>query len=109
MSSFSLVRMAPLNRQTSMLPSAIASTSLILASIATGQKTMSKVAATSRIFSWMVRTAISQPPQEAAQYMANFGLPVSAMRRLHRFERVPEGIGQGMPVPPPSHASSAAS
>ena len=32
-----------------------------------GQKTMSKAAATSRIFSLMASTAISQPPQEAAQ------------------------------------------
>ena len=57
-------------------PSGIASTSLYLASIATGQKTTSKLASTSRIFSWMLSTAISHPPQAAAQYMANFGLPL---------------------------------
>ena len=41
MYSCSLVRMPPLNRQTSMLPSGIFSTSRTLASTATGQKTMS--------------------------------------------------------------------
>ena len=57
-----------------MLPSSIASTSLYLASIATGQKTTSKLASTSRIPSWIFSTAISHPPHAAAQYMANLGL-----------------------------------
>jgi hypothetical protein len=38
-----------------------------LKSTATGQNTMSKAASTSRIFSSISSTAISQPPQEAAQ------------------------------------------
>ena len=67
MYSCSLVRMLPLKRQTSMLPSGIFSTSWTLASTATGQRTMSNSAATSRIFSLIASTAISQPPQEAAQ------------------------------------------
>ena len=67
MYSCSLVRMLPLNRQTSMLPSAIRSTSRTLASTATGQSTISNSAATSRIFSLMASTAISQPPHDAAQ------------------------------------------
>src|SRR3972149_5745256 len=75
-SSFSLLRIAPLNSVSKIEPSAMASTSLYFASIATGQNTMSKFASTSRIFSWMFRTAISQPPQEAAQYIANLGLLV---------------------------------
>ena len=48
MYSCSLVRMPPLNRQTSMLPSGIFSTSRTLPSVAQGQKTMSKAAATSQ-------------------------------------------------------------
>ena len=67
MYSCSLVRMLPLKRQTSIVPSAMFSTSRTLASMATGQSTMSKAAATSRIFSFRASTAISQPPQEAAQ------------------------------------------
>ena len=49
MYSCSLVRMPPLNRQTSMLWSGIFSTSLTLPSVAQGQKTMSNASATSRI------------------------------------------------------------
>ena len=67
MYSCSLVRMPPLKRQTSMLSSGIFSTSWTLASTATGQKTMSNRAATSRIFSLIASTAISQPPHDAAQ------------------------------------------
>jgi hypothetical protein len=67
MCSCSLVRMPPLNRQTSMAPSSNASMSRTLPSITQGQKTMSKASATSRIFSSIPRTAISQPPHEAAQ------------------------------------------
>ena len=67
MYSCSLVRMPPLNRQTSISPSAIFSTSRTLPSVMQGQKTMSKAAATSRIFSSIARIEISQPPQEAAQ------------------------------------------
>ena len=67
MYSCSLVRMPPLNRQTSIAPSAIFSTSRTLPSAAQGQRTMSKAAATSRIFASIARMAISQPPQEAAQ------------------------------------------
>jgi hypothetical protein len=78
MCSCSLVRMLPLNKHTSMAPSSIASTSRTLASTATGQNTMSKAAATSRIFSLRARTAISHPPQEAAQYKASFPLPLAA-------------------------------
>src|SRR5512143_1119724 len=73
-SSFSLLRMPPLNRHSKIEPSSIALTSLYLASIATGQKTTSKLASTSRIFSPIFSTAISQPPHDAAQYMANLGL-----------------------------------
>src|SRR5512136_13453 len=73
-SAFSSLRIAPLKRQIVILPSSIASTSLYLASIATGQKTTSKLASTSRIPSWIFSTAISHPPHAAAQYMANLGL-----------------------------------
>src|SRR5664280_2826510 len=76
--SFSSLRMPPLNRHRVISPSSIFSTSEYLASMATGQKTTSNAASTSRIFSWIFRTAISQPPQEAAQYMANFGLLMRA-------------------------------
>ena len=47
--------------------SGIFSTSRTLPSAAQGHMTMSKAAATSRIFSSMARMEISQPPQEAAQ------------------------------------------
>ena len=67
MYSFSEVRMPPLNRQTSISPSSIASISLTLPSTTQGQKTRSKAPTTSRIFSLIERTAISHPPQEAAQ------------------------------------------
>ena len=67
MYSCSLVRTPPLNRQTSISPSAIRSTSRTLPSAMQGQKTISKAAATSRIFVSMPRIEISQPPQEAAQ------------------------------------------
>src|SRR5574342_148577 len=88
MCSFSSLRMPPLNRVSRIEPSSIASTSLYLASMATGQKTTSKLASTSRIFSWMLSTAISQPPHEAAQYIANFGfLPLGAVMRAP-----PQGI-----------------
>src|SRR5512135_729472 len=72
--------MLPLNRHNVIAPSSNASTSLYLASMATGQKTTSKLASTSRIFSPIFNTAISQPPQAAAQYIANFGfVPFSVM------------------------------
>ena len=67
MYSCSLVRMPPLNRQTSIDWSGIFSTSRTLPSAPQGNITMSKAAATSRIFSSMARIEISQPPQEAAQ------------------------------------------
>src|SRR5512139_591027 len=72
--SFSLVRIDPLNRQTSMWPSGMASTSLYLKSTATGQKRMSATASMSRIFSRSSTMAISQPPQDAAQYRPSFSL-----------------------------------
>jgi len=59
--------MPPLNRQTSISRSAIFSTSRTLPSVAQGQKTMSKAASTSRIFSLIASRAISHPPHEAAQ------------------------------------------
>ena len=70
MCSFSAVRMAPLKKHTSIWLSGSASMSLYLVSMATGQKTMSAASTTSRICSLMSRTAISQPPQLAAQYNA---------------------------------------
>ncbi len=69
---------------------------LYLASIATGQKTTSKLASTSRIFSWMFRTAISQPPQEAAQYMANLGF-VGSCRHLRRLPARPQRTAADCP------------
>src|SRR5512136_2400538 len=81
MCSFSSLRMPPFQRHKVISPSSIFSTSAYLASMATGQKTTSKAASTSRIFSWMFRTAISQPPQDAAQYMANLGLLMLAPPR----------------------------
>ena len=65
--SCSSVRIAPLKKQTSMCLSGIASTSLYLVSMATGQKSMSAFATTSKIFSFISKTAISQPPQLEAQ------------------------------------------
>ena len=67
MYSCSLVRMPPLKRQTSIVPSAISSMSRTLPSAPQGNMTMSNAAATSRIFSSMARIEISQPPHEAAQ------------------------------------------
>ena len=67
MYSCSLVRMPPLKRQRSMLPSGIFSTSRTLPSVAQGHITTSNASATFRIFSSMARIEISQPPQEAAQ------------------------------------------
>ena len=86
--SFSCVLMAPLKKHASMLLSGSASTSLYLMSIATGQKTMSALATTSRIFSFMSRTAISQPPQLAAQYKAifTFSIFLPASWRTVKFE-----------------------
>ena len=78
--SFSSLRIPPLKSVSRIEPSCMASTSLYFASIATGQKTTSKLASTSRIFSCVLRTAISQPPQEAAQYMANLGLSFVVMQ-----------------------------
>src|SRR5271157_1981475 len=84
MCSFSSLRMPPLKSVSRIEPSSMASTSLYLASIATGQKTTSKLASRSRIFSLVFNTAISHPPQEAAQYIANFGFAL--MRAPHLFE-----------------------
>ena len=67
MYSCSLVRMPPLNRQTSIWPSSSCSMSRTLPSAMQGQSTRSKAALTSRILASMPRMAISQPPQEAAQ------------------------------------------
>src|SRR5512136_544217 len=87
--SFSSLRIPPLKRHNRMDLSSIASTSLYLASIATGQNTTSKFASTSRIFSAMFRTAISQPPHEAAQYIANLGLAMpSSLRRCLNLNNV---------------------
>jgi len=67
MCSCSLFRTEPLKKVTSTYPSGNASTSLYLMSMATGQNTMSACSASSRTFSFVSRTAISQPPQLAAQ------------------------------------------
>src|SRR4030042_5279932 len=80
--SFSLLRMAPLNRQTSMFLSGMASTSLYLASTATGQKRISATSSTPRSFSRSSTMAISQPPQEAAQYRARLRFGWGAMSIL---------------------------
>ena len=47
-----------------------------------GKKAMSKTSSTVNIFSWILRTEISQPPQDEAQYMASFGFPLSVMLYL---------------------------
>jgi hypothetical protein len=74
--------MAPLNRVSVISPSAIARTSSYLKSIAHGQKTMSKNSAISSTFSSVSRTAISHPPQDAAQYRPSFGLAMLTSRVL---------------------------
>jgi len=52
----------------------IASISLYLPSMMVGHRTISNTAATSRMCSWMLTMAMSQPPQEAAPKMASLGL-----------------------------------
>src|SRR5574341_1948165 len=99
MCSFSSLRIPPLKRVSKMEPSSIASTSLYLASIAMGQKTTSKLASTSRIFSWVLSTAISQPPQEAAQYIANLGFPLAVMLAPPQAWRF---LPASFPVPQPA-------
>ncbi len=66
-SSLSVVRIPPVNRQRSIEPSAIASTSRSFTSITAGQKTISNAAATSAMRSWRFRIAMSQPPHADAQ------------------------------------------
>ena len=65
--AFSVLRMLPVNRHRSIQPSGIASTSAYLTSMTAGQNTISNAEATSRIRSWRLRMAMSQPPQAAAQ------------------------------------------
>ena len=67
MCACSSVRMAPLMKDTAISPSAIASTSEYLKSSATGHRTMSTAATTSRIAGPRSTTASSQPPHEAHQ------------------------------------------
>ena len=80
-----IVANSAIERRKVIAPSSMASTSLYLASMATGQNTTSKLASTSRIFSWIFKTAISHPPQEAAQYMANFGFHCRSCCHLNGF------------------------
>jgi hypothetical protein len=61
------VPVAPLMNAAVIDPSAIASTSLVLKSSATGQKTMSTAATTSSTCSARSTTVSSQPPHEAHQ------------------------------------------
>jgi len=76
-SRFSAVRMAPLKNVMASAPSGSASTSSFLVSSRQGQKKKSKCRSTSRIFSCRFTRAISQPPQEEAQYMLSFGLSMA--------------------------------
>jgi len=66
-SSCSVVRIAPLMKETVMDLSGRASMSFFLKSIATGQRTMSTAFTTPRMSSARSTTASSQPPQEAHQ------------------------------------------
>ena len=75
-SRFSSVLSAPLKRVRKISPSASASMSFFFVSRRQGQNMKSKTASTSRIASWILARAISQPPQEAAQYIASFGFCV---------------------------------
>src|SRR4030042_7148949 len=77
-SSCSVLRIAPLKRHRSMLLSSMARTWWYLKSRAIGQNTISTRLAISSIFSFVSRTATSQPPQAAAQYNASFGLAIGA-------------------------------
>ena len=63
-----------------------------------GHKTMSKAAATSRMCSWMLTIAMSQPPHEAAPKMASLGLRVDAARRAA------SDLAVGLIGPPPPQA-----
>ena len=67
MCSCSLLRMEPLKNVMSIWPSGMASTSLYLKSMATGQNTISTASTTSNMASFRSSTAISQPPQLAPQ------------------------------------------
>jgi len=65
--------MAPLKSVIAMLLSGMASIFFFFVSSRQGQKMKSKLASTSRIFSFMLTSEISHPPHDAAQYMASFG------------------------------------
>ena len=97
-----------------MEPSAIASTSVYLASMTAGQKTISKRSRRRRgAVSLRLSTAISQPPHDAAQYIAKRGLPSALMPSPRGVASSPRAAlmfaGTGSSSATPSHGGTPAS